>query len=100
MRLGDHNALRYAAATGTVLVRWEGAGPVYIWTVPAPDLDPRGASGAQDVPVPPGARGGRIGGGQPRGRPGPAVDGRGPLPPDEDGRGGGRAAQGVVTPEP
>lgn len=44
MRLGDHNALRYAAATGTVLVRWEGAGPVYIWTVPAPDLDPADAA--------------------------------------------------------
>ncbi|HEX6947800.1 MAG TPA: crosslink repair DNA glycosylase YcaQ family protein [Acidimicrobiia bacterium] len=44
MRLGDHNALRYAAATGTVLVRWEGAGPVYVWTVPAPDLDPLDAA--------------------------------------------------------
>jgi hypothetical protein len=35
-----HNSLRYAAPTGTVLVRWEGAGPPTIWTVPRPDVDP------------------------------------------------------------
>jgi hypothetical protein len=39
--LGIHpNRLRYAAATGTVLIRWEGARLPTIWTVPAPDLDP------------------------------------------------------------
>jgi hypothetical protein len=42
--LGIHpNRLRYAAATGTVLIRWEGARLPTIWTVPAPDLDPSGA---------------------------------------------------------
>jgi hypothetical protein len=39
--LGVHpNALRYAAPTGTVLIRWEGARQPTIWTVPAPDVDP------------------------------------------------------------
>jgi hypothetical protein len=39
--LGIHpNALRYAAATGTVLIRWEGARLPTIWTVPAPTMDP------------------------------------------------------------
>ena len=32
------NSLRYAAATGTVLMRWEGAGPPLVWTVPAPPI--------------------------------------------------------------
>jgi hypothetical protein len=43
--LGLHNAnlLRYAAATGTVLIRWEGARQPAIWTVPPPDADPRDA---------------------------------------------------------
>lgn len=42
--LGIHpNMLRYAAATGTVLIRWEGAGQPTIWTVPAPALDWREA---------------------------------------------------------
>src|SRR6059036_805011 len=42
--LGVHpNALRYAAPTGTVLIRWEGARQPTIWTVPAPEVDPRGA---------------------------------------------------------
>jgi hypothetical protein len=37
--LGVHpNMLRYAAATGTVLIRWEGARLPVIWTVPAPQL--------------------------------------------------------------
>jgi hypothetical protein len=37
--LGVHpNMLRYAAATGTVLIRWEGARLPAIWTVPAPQL--------------------------------------------------------------
>ena len=34
------NALRYAAATGTVLIRWEGAGCPAVWTVPPPDVGP------------------------------------------------------------
>jgi hypothetical protein len=42
--LGVHpNMLRYAAATGTVLIRWEGARQPTVWTVPAPELDPRDA---------------------------------------------------------
>ena len=39
--LGFHpNRLRYAAPTGTVLIRWDGARQPTIWTVPAPDVDP------------------------------------------------------------
>jgi Winged helix DNA-binding domain len=38
-----HNSLRYAAATGTVLIRWEGARQPTIWTVPRPGTDPREA---------------------------------------------------------
>lgn len=39
--LGVHpNRLRYAAATGTVLIRWEGARQSTIWTVPPPETDP------------------------------------------------------------
>ena len=39
--LGVHpNRLRYAAPTGTVLIRWEGARQPTIWTVPPPELDP------------------------------------------------------------
>jgi hypothetical protein len=41
--LHDPNMLRYAAATGTVLIRWEGARQPVIWTVPAPRTDPRDA---------------------------------------------------------
>jgi hypothetical protein len=42
--IGVHpNALRYAAPTGTVLMRWEGARLPVIWTVPRPELDPREA---------------------------------------------------------
>jgi hypothetical protein len=37
------NRLRYAAPTGTVLIRWEGARQPTIWTVPAPDVEPRKA---------------------------------------------------------
>ena len=37
------NALRYAAPTGTVLMRWEGARLPVIWTVPRPEIDPREA---------------------------------------------------------
>jgi len=38
-----HNSLRYAAPTGTVLIRWEGARQPTIWTVPRPEVDPRDA---------------------------------------------------------
>ncbi len=39
--LGEHpNNLRYAASTGTVLIRWDGARPPIVWTVPRPDVDP------------------------------------------------------------
>lgn len=38
--LGVGNALRYAATTGTVAIRWEGARAPTVWTVPAPELDP------------------------------------------------------------
>jgi hypothetical protein len=34
---------RYAAPTGTVLVRWNGAGAPVIWNVPRPAVDPRDA---------------------------------------------------------
>ena len=34
------NQLRYAAPTGRVLIRWDGARQPMIWTVPAPDVDP------------------------------------------------------------
>ncbi len=33
------NALRYAALTGTVAIRWEGAGRPTVWTVPTPEID-------------------------------------------------------------
>ncbi|MFL5959401.1 MAG: DNA glycosylase AlkZ-like family protein [Gaiellaceae bacterium] len=39
--LGYHpNRFRYAAATGTVLIRWEGARAPIVWTVAAPEIDP------------------------------------------------------------
>jgi hypothetical protein len=43
--LGVHNPnmLRYAAATGTVLIRWEGARQSAVWTVPPPEMAPRDA---------------------------------------------------------
>jgi hypothetical protein len=42
--LGVHpNSFRYAAATGTVLIRWDGARRPTIWTVPRPEADPRDA---------------------------------------------------------
>ena len=42
--LGGHrNVVRYAAPTGTVLIRWEGARQPIMWTVPRPDVDPRDA---------------------------------------------------------
>jgi hypothetical protein len=39
----EPNSLRYAAATGTVLLRWSGAGQPAVWTVPPSELDPRAA---------------------------------------------------------
>jgi hypothetical protein len=39
--LGVHpNMLRYAALTGTVRIRWDGARQPMVWTVPRPDVDP------------------------------------------------------------
>src|SRR4029453_6797762 len=40
-RLGvNPNSLRYGAATGTVVIRWEGARAPTVWTVPPPEVDP------------------------------------------------------------
>ena len=42
--LGVHpNRLRYAAPTGKVLIRWEGARQPTVWTVPPPAVDPSDA---------------------------------------------------------
>jgi hypothetical protein len=39
--LGFHgNTLRYAAPTGTVLIRWDGARQPTVWTVPPPEVHP------------------------------------------------------------
>ena len=38
-----HNSLRYAAPTGRVLMRWDGAKQPIIWTVPAPPMGPQQA---------------------------------------------------------
>ena len=38
------NAFRYAAPTGTVAIRWEGARAPTIWTVAAPEIEPGDAS--------------------------------------------------------
>jgi hypothetical protein len=38
--IGIGNAMRYAAPTGTVAIRWEGARAPTVWTVPAPKIDP------------------------------------------------------------
>jgi len=39
----DHNAVRYAAPTGTILMRWDGARQPTIWSVPAPKIEPHEA---------------------------------------------------------
>jgi hypothetical protein len=39
----NSNLFRYAAPTGTILIRWEGARQPTIWTVPRPDVDPHEA---------------------------------------------------------
>ncbi len=41
--MGVGNRIRYAAPTGTILIRWEGARAPTIWSVPAPDVDPKEA---------------------------------------------------------
>jgi Winged helix DNA-binding domain len=44
LALGVHPySLRYAAATGTVLIRWDGARRPEVWTVPPPAADPHDA---------------------------------------------------------
>lgn len=37
------NELRYAASTGTVVIRWDGAHQADVWNVPAPEMDPHEA---------------------------------------------------------
>jgi hypothetical protein len=37
------NRFRYAAPTGTVVIRWSGARAPTVWSVPAPEVDPRDA---------------------------------------------------------
>ncbi len=39
----DANRLRYAAPTGTIVIRWDGARQPDIWNVPAPQMDPYAA---------------------------------------------------------
>ena len=41
LRIG--NSLRYAATTGTVAIRWEGARAPVVWTVPVAQIAPEGA---------------------------------------------------------
>jgi hypothetical protein len=41
--LGIGNEMRYAATTGTVAIRWDGARAPTIWTVAASEIDPAGA---------------------------------------------------------
>src|SRR5262249_24508121 len=36
----NSNSFRYAAPTGTLLIRWAGARQPTIWSVPRPDVDP------------------------------------------------------------
>jgi len=38
--LGIGNSMRYAATTGTLAIRWEGARAPTVWTVPAPAIEP------------------------------------------------------------
>ena len=43
--LGTHgNNLRYAALTGTIAIRWEGARRPIVWTVPPPEIDEASAT--------------------------------------------------------
>jgi Winged helix DNA-binding domain len=41
--LGVGNAIRYAATTGTIAIRWEGARTPTVWTVATPQVDPADA---------------------------------------------------------
>jgi hypothetical protein len=41
--LGVGNGIRYAATTGTVAIRWEGARAPLVWSVPAPPIEPADA---------------------------------------------------------
>ncbi|HEY2328025.1 MAG TPA: crosslink repair DNA glycosylase YcaQ family protein [Gaiellaceae bacterium] len=41
--LGTGNAIRYAATTGTLAIRWDGARAPEIWTVPRPKIGPAAA---------------------------------------------------------
>jgi hypothetical protein len=41
--IGIGNAMRYAGATGTVAIRWEGARAPVVWTVAVPKIDPADA---------------------------------------------------------
>jgi hypothetical protein len=43
MGKGHPNRLRYAAPTGTVLIRWDASREPDVWTVPPPDMDPHAA---------------------------------------------------------
>lgn len=38
--LGHPNAMRYAAPTGRLLVRWDGARQPHVWVVPRPETEP------------------------------------------------------------
>jgi hypothetical protein len=40
---GDPNRMRYAAPTGTVAMRWDGARQPLIWNLPRPDVEPNDA---------------------------------------------------------
>jgi DNA glycosylase AlkZ-like len=37
--LGVGNAIRYAATTGTIAIRWDGARAPLVWAVPTPEID-------------------------------------------------------------
>lgn len=37
---GVGNRMRYGTATGTILIRWEGARAPIVWTVPRPEIEP------------------------------------------------------------
>lgn len=41
--LGLTNRVRYGAATGTLLIRWEGARAPLVWSVPRPEIEPKAA---------------------------------------------------------
>jgi len=43
MRAKHHNQLRYAAPTGTVVIRWDGSRQPDVWNVPVPKIHPHEA---------------------------------------------------------